>query len=109
MGYIVYKPTWLIVGTYNVPDKRCNVRDRCFVILSDGHYIVRALLTISINGDRSLLQLGDIIKINQYQIVVAKDTYIVMIGDFYVKHLSADKPNGYPEWFTINIDNVKDP
>ena len=33
---------------------------------------------------------------------------MVMIGDFYVIHSSAGKPNGYPEWFTININNVKD-
>ena len=30
-----------------------------------------------------------------------------MIDDFFVKHSCVDKPNGYPEWFTILIDNVK--
>ena len=74
----------------------------------DGHYIVRALLNVSINGNRALLQLGNIIKINQYNIIVANDTCIVMISDFYVRHLNADKPNGFPEWFSINNDDAKD-
>lgn len=87
-------------------DKRFNVRDRFFIILSDEHHIVRALLIISKNGDELLLQLGDIIMINQYTTVAAKDTRIVIIHDFYVKHSRADKPNGYPERFTINVDSV---
>ena len=108
VGFIVHEPTYLVVDTYYVPDKRCNVLDRCFIILSDGHHIVRALLTIAKNGAGSVLQLGDIIKINQYNTVLAKDTYIVMISDFYVKHSNSNKPNGFPQWFTINIDQVKE-
>ena len=40
--------------------------------------------------------------------VITKDTYIVMTSEYYVKHMNADKPNGFPEWFLIDIDNVKD-
>ena len=65
------EPTLLIVNTYTVRDNRCNVLDRCFIILSDGHQIVRALLKVYINGNGSFLQLGDIIKINQYNMVIA--------------------------------------
>ena len=31
-----------------------------------------------------------------------------MIGDFYVKHSRVNEPNGFPKWFTINADLVKD-
>ena len=31
-----------------------------------------------------------------------------MINDFYVKHSNADQPNGFPDWFSIDIDNIKD-
>ena len=31
-----------------------------------------------------------------------------MINDFYVQHSNADQPNGFPDWFSIDIDNVKD-
>ena len=55
-----------------------------------------------------MLQVGDIIKINQYNMDIAKATYIVMTSDLYVKHLSTDKLNGFPEWFSIVIDDVKD-
>ena len=102
------KPTLLVVNTYTVRDNWCNVRDRYFIILSNGHQIVRALLKVSINGNGSLLQLGDIMKINQYNMVIAEGTYIVMISDFYVKQSSADKPNGFLEWFSIVVDSVKD-
>ena len=102
------EPTLLVVDTYIVCDNRCNVRDRCFIILSDGHQIVQVLLKVSINGNGSLLQLGDIIKINQYNMVIAEGTYIVMVSDFYVKQSSADNSNGFPEWFSIVIDDVKD-
>ena len=40
--------------------------------------------------------------------VVAIDTCILMINDFYVQHSNADQPNGFPDWFSIDIDNVKD-
>ena len=60
------------------------------------------------NGNRFLLQLGDIIKDNQYNMVFARNTFIVMISDFYVKHSNADNPNRFPDWFSINIANVKD-
>ena len=76
------EPTLLVVNTYTVRDNRCNVRKQRFIILSDGHYIVRALLNVSINGNRSVLQFGDIIKINHYNMVVATDTCILMINDF---------------------------
>ena len=101
-------PTLLVVNTYTVQDSRCNVRRQHFVILSDGHYIVRALLNVSINGNGSVLQFGDIITINHYNMVVAIDTCIMMINDFYVKHSNINQPNGFPEWFSIDIDNVKD-
>ena len=101
-------PTLLVVNTYTVRDSRCNVRRRHFVILSDGHYIVRALLNVAINGNGSVLQFGDIITINHYNMVVAIDTCIMMINDFHVKHSNIDQPNGFPEWFSIDIDNVKD-
>ena len=91
-----------------VRDNRCNIRKRRFIILSNGHYIVQALLNILINGNRSVLQFGDVIKIHHYHMVVAVDTCILMISDFYVKHSNADQPNEFPDWFTINIDNVKD-
>lgn len=102
------KPTLLIVDTYTFRDNGCNLRDRCFIILSDCHQVVRVLLKVSINGNGSLLQLGDIIKINQYNMVIAEGTYIVMISDFYVKQSSDDKLNGFPKWFSIVVDSVKD-
>ena len=102
------EPTLLVVNTYTVRDNWCNVRKRRFIILSDGHYIVRALLNVSINGNGSVLQFGDIITINHYNMVVAIDTCIMMINDFYVKHSNINQPNGFPEWFSINIDNIKD-
>ena len=105
---VVRQPTWLVVDVYSVPDDCCNISHRYMFILSDGHHIIRAPLTLSTNGNGSIIKSGDIIKIIKYETVVVKDTYIVMIGDFYVCHLSAGKPNGYPEWFTININNVKD-
>ena len=76
------EPTLLVVNTYTVRDNRCNVRKRRFVILSDGHYIVRALLNVSVNGNGSVLQFGDIITINHYNMVVAIDTCIMMINDY---------------------------
>ena len=79
-----------------------------FIVLSDGHHIVRALLSISNNRDGPLLQFGDIITINQYTTVVTKETYIIMIGDFYLNNSRANEPNGFPTWFTINVDHVKD-
>ena len=100
--------TLLVVNTYSVCDSRCNVRKRRFVVLTDGHFLVRALLNVSINGNGSMSQFGDIIKINHYNMVVTIDTCILMIHDFYVKHSNADQPNGFPDWFSINIDNVKD-
>ena len=105
---VVRQPTWLVVDAYTVPDGRCNIPHRYMFILSDGHHIVRALLTLSTNGNGLTIKSGDIIKIIKYETIVVKDTYIVMIDDFYVCHSSAGKPDGYPEWFTINIDNVKD-
>ena len=79
-----------------------------FIILSDGHHIVKALLNISKNSDGALLQFGDIITINQYTTVVSQEQYIIMIGDFYVKHSRVNEPNGFPHWFTVNADLVKD-
>ena len=104
----VCQPTWLVVDAYSVPDDRCKISDRYIFILSDGHHIVRALLTLSTNGNGSIIKSGDIIKIIKFQTAVVKDTYLVMIGDFYVIQSSAGKPDGYPDWFTINIDNVQD-
>ena len=66
-----------------------------FIILSDGHNIVKALLNISKNCDGALLQFGDIITINQYTTVVLKEQYIIMIGDFYVKYSMVNEPNGF--------------
>ena len=106
-GSVVICPSWVIVDTYTVNDKRCNVRRRFFIVLSDGHHIVRALLSISKNRDGPLLRFGDIITINQYTTVVTKETYMIMIGDFYVKNSKAHEPNGFPNWFTINVDHVK--
>ena len=100
--------TLLVVNTYTVRDSRCNIRKRRFVILSDGHYLVRALLNVSINGNGSVLQFGDIITINHYNMIVAKDTCVLMIHDFYIKHSNINQPNGFPEWFSIDIGNVKD-
>ena len=105
---VVCQPTWLVVDAYSLPDDRCNIPHRYMFILSDGHHIVRALLTLSANGNGLTIKSGDIIKIIKYETIVVKDTYIVMVGDFYVCHSSAGKPDGYPEWFTINIENVKD-
>ena len=50
-GSVVIFPSWVIVDTYTVKDKRCNVRRRFFIVLSDGHHVVRALLSISKNRD----------------------------------------------------------
>ena len=102
------EPTLLVVNTYTVLDSRCNVRKRRFVVLTDGHFLVRALLNVSINGNGSVLHFGDIIKILDYHMVVAIDTCILMIHDFYVQHSKADQPTGLPNWFSIDIDNIKD-
>ena len=102
-GVVVNHPSYVVVDTYTVRDKQCNVCNHFFIILSDGHHIVRALLNVSKNCDGSLLQFGDIITINQYTTVVTKETYIIMIGDFYVKNSRADEPNGFPKWFTIKV------
>ena len=102
------EPTLLVVNTYTVRDSRCNVRKQRFVILTDGHFLVRALLNVSINGNGSVLQFGNIIKILDYHIIVAIDTCILMIHDFYVQHSKADQPTGLPNWFSIDIDNIKD-
>ena len=107
-GSVVNHPSYVIMETYAVRDKRCNVDNRFFFILSDGHHIVRAILNISKNCDGGLLQIGDIITINQYTTVVTKEQYIIMIDDFYVKHSRVNEPNGFPLWFTINTDLVKD-
>ena len=101
-------PILLVVNTYSVLDSRCNVRKRRFVVLTDGHFLVRALLNVSINGNGSVLQFGDIIKILDYHMVAAIDTCILMIHDFYVQHSKADQPTGLPNWFSIDIDNIKD-
>ena len=101
------EPTLLVVSTYTVHDNQYNIRKQCFIILSNGHYMVQALLNVLINGNGSVLQFGNIIKINHYNMVLAVDTCILMIHDFYVKHSNADQPNGFPDWFSINIDNVK--
>ena len=106
-GSVVIFPSWVIIDTYTVKDKRCNVCHRFFIVLSNGHHIVRALLSISKNRDGSLLQFGDIITINQCTIVVTKETYIIMIGDFYVKNSRANEPNGFPHWFTIMLIMLK--
>ena len=66
LGSVVCQPTWLIVDRYSVPDDCCSIACRYFIILSNGHYIARALLTLSMNGARLLLQLGDIITIIKY-------------------------------------------
>ena len=79
-----------------------------FIILSDGHHIVKTLLNISKNCDRALLQFGDIITINQHTTVVLKAQYIILIGDFYVKYSKVNEPDGFPQWFTLNADLVKD-
>ena len=63
-GSVVNHPSYVIVDTYAVRDKQCNVHNRFFIILSDGHHIVRVLLNISKNYDGALLQFGDIIMIN---------------------------------------------
>ena len=73
-GFVVNFHSYVIVDTYAVKYKQCNVRNVFFIILSDGHHIVRALLNISKNCDGSLLQFGDIITINQYTTVVTKET-----------------------------------
>ena len=96
-GSLVSSPSWVIIDTYMVKDKRCNVHNRFFIILRDGYHIVRALLSISKNCDKPLLQFGDIITINQYTTVVTKKTYITMIGDFYIKHSKANEFNGFPK------------
>ena len=31
-----------------------------------------------------------------------------MIGNFYVKNSRVNEPNGFPNWFTINFDHIKD-
>ena len=102
------EPSLLVVNTYTVCDSRCNVCKRRFIILLDGHILVRALLNILINGNGSVSQFSDIIKIYHYHMVVAIDTCILMINDFYVQHSKAEQPNGFPNWFSIDIDNVKD-
>ena len=107
-GSVVNHPSYVIVDTYAVRDKRCNVQNRFFFILSDGHHIIKAILNISKNCDGALLQFGDIITINQYTTVVTKEQYIIMIGDFYVKHSRVNEPDGFPQWFTINVDLVRD-
>ena len=60
---VVCQPTWLVVDAYTVPDGRCNIPHRYMFILSDGHHIVRALLTLSTNGNGLTIKSGDIIKI----------------------------------------------
>ena len=107
-GLVVNHPPYVVVDTYTVRDKRCNVRNRFFIILSDGRNIVKALLNISKNREGALLRFGDIITINQYTTVVSQEQYIIMIGDFYVKHSRVNEPNGFPHWFTVNADLVKD-
>ena len=107
-GVVVNHPSYVVVDTYTVRDKRCNVRNRFFIILSDGRNIVKALLNISKNREVALLIFGDIITINQYTTVVTKEQYLIMIDDFYVKHSRVNEPNGFPLWFTINTDLVKD-
>ena len=107
-GVVVNHPSFVVVDTYTVRDKRCNVRNRFFIILSDGRNIVKALLTITKNREGALLRFGDIITINQYSTVVSKEQYIIMIGDFYVKHSRVHEPDGFPDWFTINANLVKD-
>ena len=107
-GVVVNHPSYVVVDTYTVRDKRCNVCNHFFIILSDGRNIVKALLTISKNREGALLRFGDIITINQYSTVVSKEQYIIMIGDFYVKHSRVREPDGFPDWFTINANLVKD-
>ena len=63
---VVCQPTWLVVDAYSVPDDRCKISDRYIFILSDGHHIVRALLTLSTNGNGSIIKSGDIIKIIKF-------------------------------------------
>ena len=106
-GLVVNHPSYVIVDTYAVRDKRYNVCNRFFVILSDRHHIDKELLNISKNCDGALLQFGGIITINQYTTVVSKEQYIIMIGDFYIKYSWVNEPNGSPQWFTINADLVK--
>ena len=43
------EPTLLVVNTYTVCVSQCNVRKRRFLILTDGHFLVQALLNVSIN------------------------------------------------------------
>ena len=71
-GSVVNHPSYVIIDTYAVRDKPYNVHNRFFIILSDGHHIVSALLNISQNCDGALLQFDDIIMINQYTTVVTK-------------------------------------
>ena len=85
------EPTLLVVNTYTVCDNRYNVCKQHFIILSDWYYIVRALLNVLINGNESVLQFGNIIKINHYNMVVATDTCILMINNFYIKYSNADQ------------------
>ena len=54
-GVVVNHPSFVVVDTYTVRDKRCNVRNRFFIILSDGRNIVKALLTITKNREGALL------------------------------------------------------
>ena len=63
-GLVVNHPSYVVVDTYTVRDKGCNVRNRFIIILSDGRNIVKALLNISKNREGALLRFGDIITIN---------------------------------------------
>ena len=95
-GSVVNHPSYVIVDTYAVRDKRCNVHNRFFYHSEQWTSYYKSILNISKNCDGALLQFGDIITINQYTTVVTKEQYIIVIGDFYVKHSRVNEPKGFP-------------